>query len=209
MPATHGETHEFRAEIRKLLDIITHSIYTNREIFLRELVSNASDALDKLRFEQSRGTTVADPDAPLEIRITADKEAGRITIAARSPMEILPLPGKGVHIKTPRGLPRRETKLRRVFAAGRATCSASDFLTRYAKDLRNLPRPRDPAISYLGSLTAQERDLWTTLLPSASAFQREAGHGGMDAASLLEATRSWAVETVEEAISEERKFNDP
>ncbi len=129
--------------------------------------------------------------------------------AARSPMEILPLPGKGVHIKTPRGLPRRETKLRRVFAAGRATCSASDFLTRYAKDLRNLPRPRDPAISYLGSLTAQERDLWTTLLPSASAFQREAGHGGMDAASLLEATRSWAVETVEEAISEERKFNDP
>ena len=81
MPATHGETHEFRAEIRKLLDIITHSIYTNREIFLRELVSNASDALDKLRFEQSRGTTVADPDAPLEIRITTDKEAGRITIA--------------------------------------------------------------------------------------------------------------------------------
>ncbi|MYL82853.1 molecular chaperone HtpG [Desulfovibrio aerotolerans] len=81
MSATAGETHEFRAEIRKLLDIITHSIYTNREIFLRELVSNASDALDKLRFEQSRGTTVADPDAPLEIRITTDKEAGRITIA--------------------------------------------------------------------------------------------------------------------------------
>ncbi|MHC1790200.1 molecular chaperone HtpG [Solidesulfovibrio sp.] len=81
MSAAHGETHEFRAEIRKLLDIITHSIYTNREIFLRELVSNASDALDKLRFEQSRGTAVADPDAALEIRITTDKEAGRITIA--------------------------------------------------------------------------------------------------------------------------------
>jgi molecular chaperone HtpG len=80
MSAAHGETHEFRAEIRKLLDIITHSIYTNREIFLRELVSNASDALDKLRFEQSRGTTVADPDTALEIRITADKDAGRITI---------------------------------------------------------------------------------------------------------------------------------
>ena len=81
MSAAHGETHEFRAEIRKLLDIITHSIYTNREIFVRELVSNASDALDKLRFEQSRGTTVADPDEPLEIRITTDKDAGRITIA--------------------------------------------------------------------------------------------------------------------------------
>jgi molecular chaperone HtpG len=76
-----GETHEFRAEIRKLLDIITHSIYTNREIFLRELVSNASDALDKLRFETSRGTAVADPDTPLEIRITTDKDGGRLTVA--------------------------------------------------------------------------------------------------------------------------------
>lgn len=81
MTAAAGETHEFRAEIRKLLDIITHSIYTNREIFLRELVSNASDALDKLRFETSRGTTMADPEAPLEIRITTDKDGGRLTIA--------------------------------------------------------------------------------------------------------------------------------
>ncbi|MEA4856910.1 molecular chaperone HtpG [Solidesulfovibrio sp.] len=81
MSATQGETHEFRAEIVKLLDIITHSIYTNKEIFLRELVSNASDALDKLRFETSRGTAVADPDTPLEICITTDKEAGRLTIA--------------------------------------------------------------------------------------------------------------------------------
>ncbi len=78
--ATQGETHEFRAEIRKLLDIITNSIYTNHEIFLRELVSNASDALDKLRFETSRGTAVADPEAPLEIRIATDKEGGRLTV---------------------------------------------------------------------------------------------------------------------------------
>ena len=123
--------------------------------------------------------------------------------AAKSPMEILPLPGKGVLIRTPRGLPRRETKLRRVFAAGSAPCPASAFLARYAKDLRALPSPRDPAISYLGSLGPEQRDLWTTLLPSASAFQREAGPGGMDAASLLETTRSWAIETVEEALTEE------
>jgi hypothetical protein len=125
--------------------------------------------------------------------------------AARSAMEILPLPGKGVIIKTPRGLPKRSTKLRRVFAAGRAPCSAADFLAKYAGGLKALPCPRDPAINYLGSLSDQERDLWTTLLPSASAFQRETRNGRLDAARLLEVTRSWAVETVEEALLEEKK----
>ncbi len=74
------EQHSFKAEVQKLLHIITHSIYTNKEIFLRELVSNASDALDKLRFEVSRSTVVADPDLPLEIRITADKDAKKLII---------------------------------------------------------------------------------------------------------------------------------
>ncbi len=68
------EQHTFKAEVQKLLHIITHSIYTNKEIFLRELVSNASDALDKLRFETSRSTPVQDPDLPLEIRISVDKD---------------------------------------------------------------------------------------------------------------------------------------
>jgi hypothetical protein len=123
--------------------------------------------------------------------------------AAKSPMEILPLEGRGVSIRTPRGLPKREGKLRRVFAAGSAPCSASEFLVRYLKSLRALPDPRDPAISYLGSLSSEERDLWTTLLPSASAFQREAGPSAMDSASLLLATRAWAALTVEEALAEE------
>jgi len=74
------EQHAFKAEVQKLLHIITHSIYTNKEIFLRELISNASDALDKLRFETSRSTEIKDPEAPLEIRITADEDAGTLTI---------------------------------------------------------------------------------------------------------------------------------
>ena len=78
-PTTH--TYEFKAEIKKLLDIIVHSLYTNRDIFLRELVSNASDALDKVRFESSRGTELKDADQELEIRIDVDKEAGTVTVS--------------------------------------------------------------------------------------------------------------------------------
>ena len=79
--AEQATNHEFRAEVRKVLNIITHSLYTNREIFLRELVSNASDALDKLRFQQNRGATPHAPELPLEITLTLDKDAKTLTIA--------------------------------------------------------------------------------------------------------------------------------
>jgi len=72
---------EFRAETRKVLHILTHSLYTNREIFLRELISNASDALDKLRYRVNKGETPRHADMPLEIRITLDKDAKTLTIA--------------------------------------------------------------------------------------------------------------------------------
>ena len=71
-------THKFKAEVSQLLDILVHSLYTNKEIFLRELVSNASDALEKARFNaQSEGQA---DDAPQEIRITADAEAKTLTV---------------------------------------------------------------------------------------------------------------------------------
>lgn len=75
------KTRQFRAEVRKVLHILTNSLYTNREIFLRELVSNASDALDKLRFRVNRGESPREPELPLEIRISIDKEAKTLTIA--------------------------------------------------------------------------------------------------------------------------------
>ena len=75
------ESKEFRAEVRKVLSILTNSLYSNREIFLRELISNASDALDKLRFRINRGEKPRLEDLPLEIRITLDKDAKTITIA--------------------------------------------------------------------------------------------------------------------------------
>lgn len=74
-------TRQFRAETRKVLNILTHSLYTNREIFLRELLSNASDALEKVRFMQSKGESVRDADLPLEIRITLDRENKTLSVA--------------------------------------------------------------------------------------------------------------------------------
>ncbi len=76
-----AHTREFRAETRKVLNILTHSLYTNREIFLRELLSNASDALEKARFMQSKGESLRDADLPLEIRITLDKENKILSVA--------------------------------------------------------------------------------------------------------------------------------
>jgi len=78
--AAQARKRQFKTEINQLLEIITHSIYTNREIFLRELISNASDALDKLRFLTASGVEPADPNLPLEIRIEADKEARTLTV---------------------------------------------------------------------------------------------------------------------------------
>lgn len=65
---------EFKAEVKQLLDILVHSLYTHKEIFLRELISNASDAMDKLRFESNKGTKIVDNDLPLEIDITFNKD---------------------------------------------------------------------------------------------------------------------------------------
>lgn len=75
-----SSTYKFKAETHKVLNILTHSLYTNREIFLRELLSNASDALDKLRFKQNKGENVIAPELPLEIKITADKEGHILTV---------------------------------------------------------------------------------------------------------------------------------
>jgi HSP90 family molecular chaperone len=75
-----SESHEFQAETRQLLDIVTHSLYTDKEVFLRELVSNASDSLEKLRHMQATGTAIVDPDVPLEIRIELDEVTSTITI---------------------------------------------------------------------------------------------------------------------------------
>jgi len=75
------ETHEFQAETKQLLDLMIHSIYTNREIFLRELISNASDAIDKLHFESLTNRDILEGSDAYEIFLVPDKESKTLTIS--------------------------------------------------------------------------------------------------------------------------------
>jgi TNF receptor-associated protein 1 len=81
MSTETGEKHHFQAEVQQLLDIVIHSLYTDKEIFVRELVSNATDALEKLRHTQLTEKEVFDDKLDLEINITTDDTANTITIA--------------------------------------------------------------------------------------------------------------------------------
>ena len=75
------ETRGFQTEVKQLLHLMIHSLYSNREIFLRELISNASDACDKLRFEAVSDANLLEDDAELGIRVDYDREAGTVSVS--------------------------------------------------------------------------------------------------------------------------------
>jgi len=82
MPATATkETLGFQAEVKQLLNLMIHSLYSNKEIFLRELISNASDAADKLRFEALSDNSLYGPDADLKIRVAFDRKARTLSVS--------------------------------------------------------------------------------------------------------------------------------
>src|SRR5215510_1454937 len=74
------QTHSFQAEVKQILHLVTHSLYSNKEIFLRELISNASDACDKLRFEALDDAALYEDAPNLEVRVLFDAEARTLTI---------------------------------------------------------------------------------------------------------------------------------
>src|ERR1700743_3108954 len=82
-PATAGkrETLGFQAEVKQLLHLMVHSLYGNKEIFLRELVSNASDAADKLRVEAMTDAALVEDDPEPRIRVAYDRAARTITVS--------------------------------------------------------------------------------------------------------------------------------
>ncbi len=75
------ETFSFQAEVVQILDLMVHSLYSNKEIFLRELISNASDAIDRLRLELMSRSEAPGDEGPLQIRVSYDADAGTITVA--------------------------------------------------------------------------------------------------------------------------------
>lgn len=80
-PTPGTESHQFQAEVSRLLQLMVHSVYTEKEIFLRELISNASDACDKLRYESIAKPELLGDDPQLRIRIEVDKDAKRLTVS--------------------------------------------------------------------------------------------------------------------------------
>lgn len=79
--STEKQTHSFQTEVKQLLHLMVHSLYSNKEIFLRELISNAADAADKLRFKALKDAELYQGDSDLKIRITTNKEAKTLTIS--------------------------------------------------------------------------------------------------------------------------------
>src|SRR6201986_1172779 len=75
------ESYSFQAEVVQILDLMIHSLYSNKEIFLRELISNASDAIDRLRLELLSQAELPEAEGPLQIRVSYDEETRTITVA--------------------------------------------------------------------------------------------------------------------------------
>src|SRR5512142_922322 len=73
-------TKKFETEVQQLLDLVIHSLYSNRDIFLRELISNASDAIDKIRFESHSNELLLEGNADWKIKLIPDKDAKTLTI---------------------------------------------------------------------------------------------------------------------------------
>ena len=80
MPKNTKETHSFETEVKQLLQLMIHSLYSNKEIFLRELISNASDACDRLRFAALTNEALVEDNEELSVRVTVNEKTRTVTI---------------------------------------------------------------------------------------------------------------------------------
>ncbi len=169
METTAATTHGFQAEVKQLLHLMVHSLYSNREIFLRELISNASDANDKLRFETLARPELAAQAANLEIVVTIDPEAKTIAIAdhgiGMTRDEIVEQLGTIAHSGTQRfverltGDQRKDSQLIGQFGVG--FYSAFIVADRVEVESRKAGEPAEAAVAWMsdgkGEFTVEGR----------------------------------------------------
>jgi hypothetical protein len=121
----------------------------------------------------------------------------------KSEAAIVPVLGEGEPIRVPPLPQRNERSLPlRIFSAGPNTCSWKEFLQSYLRNLKNLPPPFDPVLSYLDSLPLEQRNLWTTLLPISAVIRKEHGKEEMAPSQLLGESRAWATEKIQRYLKE-------
>jgi len=115
--------------------------------------------------------------------------------AAGISARLIPEPGLGVPLKVRNTHPlNRTSHISRFFSAGSPECSWKKFLQTYRSGLADLPKPGDPLASYFESLSPAQRDLWTTLFPTAAVFRRNIGKNSLPGAAILSDVREWSME---------------
>ena len=125
-------------------------------------------------------------------------------LGRRSTSEIIRHRGNGVRTDIQFQGSKTDKIQGRIFASGRPFQRPDEFLAYYLSELEGLPQPQEPAATYLDDLTGRERDVWTTILPSAAAIRREAGENTPSPVALLSETRDWCIETVKAELEYER-----
>ncbi|MCX7787517.1 MAG: DUF115 domain-containing protein [Spirochaetes bacterium] len=120
------------------------------------------------------------------------------TLIEKSNILVLPFVVEGEPIRGFPHPPKHERSLTKsIFSAGPISCSWKEFLQAYKQDIQNLPFPFDPVISYLDSLSLNQRNLWTTLLPISAVIRKEHGKEDISPSTLLLESRTWALEKIE------------
>lgn len=120
--------------------------------------------------------------------------------ANKLPARIIPVKGKGEPIHVPANPSISSSFTPRLLAAGIPSSSWQEFLTSYLHKTKALPDPSNPVISYLDSLSQDERNLWTTLLPITAVLRRRCSDNLFSPAELLIQSREWAVKKIEQHL---------
>ena len=137
------ETRQFKTEVQKLMDLIINSLYSNREIFLRELISNASDAIDKLRFKSQTDPDILGDDTEFKIKITVDPEKHTFEIADNAGLDTFLLVGQAMKALGEDNLVPRSDLVERMVREGRLGRKAGKGFYRYTGDGKRLPWGED------------------------------------------------------------------